>query len=334
MARSAGYNVIRSLLDKFPTAPALTIAKRAVAENPDCWSSVESCRRAVRVQLGVAGKRNRGNVADKTHFREPRKAGWSDVIPENLGHIGVWEAVRIDGPHKALVLSDVHIPFHDRDALELALQYGADRKATLILLNGDIVDHYALSRWETNPKLRDFPAEVRATIKFLSGLRKAFPKARIVYKHGNHEERYERYLRLKAPELLGVDAFEWSEIYSLADHDIELVSQKRPILLGDLNVIHGHEYVFQISNPVNPARGMYLRAKAHVLGGHFHQTSQHSEKSIEQKVFSAWSTSALCDLHPEYRPLNPWNHGFAFVEIDKDGAFRVENLRIVAGKVW
>jgi hypothetical protein len=204
----------------------------------------------------------------------------------------------------------------------------------LILLNGDIADHYSISRWQTDPRLRDFPGEINAVKFFLKGLREQFPKARIIYKHGNHEERYDKFLQLKAPELLEVEQFSWKSIFGLDDYGIELVTNKRPIKLGELNVIHGHEYVFQISNPVNPARGLYLRSKVHCLGGHFHQTSQHSEKNLEQSVVSTWSTGALCDLHPEYRPLNPWNHGFAFVETDHAGAFRVDNLRIVDGEVW
>jgi predicted phosphodiesterase len=276
----------------------------------------------------------RKQVKNKEYFREPRQAGWKDVIPEALVQLNDWKALQIGGPNKTLILADVHIPFHDPEALELALEYGAKQNPTIILLNGDIVDHYALSRWEKNPEFRKFPEEVSATIYFLSGLRKRFPKARIIFKHGNHEERFEMYMRMKAIDLLGIPAFDWKNVYDLDKNEIELVTQKRPIRLGKLNVIHGHEYIFSISNPVNPARGMYLKAKAHVLGGHFHQTSEHSENNLEQSVISAWSTGCLCDLHPEYRPLNMWNHGFSVVTTEEDGGFHVENLRIVRGKVW
>lgn len=332
--RGAGYEVIRKLVEQFPDAPARTLARKAFAETPECWKDLETCRLAVRVQLGVAGKHQRTNTADKSHYRPPRQAGWSDVIPEAIEQLNGWQPLDIPGPHRALILSDIHIPYHDADALEVALEWGIARKPTLILLNGDLVDHYALSRWETDPKQRDFPGEVAATKQFLAGLRRVFPKARIIIKHGNHEERFERYMRFQAPALLGVPAFEWSAIYDLEAQRIELVAQKRPIGLGDLSVIHGHEYVFQIANPVNPARGLFNRAKVHALCGHFHQSSNHTEKTMRQKVITTWSTGCLCDLHPEYRPLNNWGHGFAYAEIDKAGAFRVENLRIIDGKVY
>lgn len=326
-------DVMRGIVARFPDAPALTIAKLAVKENPGLWDSIEAARSMARGILGVHGAKHRKDT-DPKFFRKPRKPGdWSQWIPKAIKQIE-WEAVKIELPARVLILSDIHIPFHDEHALKVALSHGRDRKADLILLNGDIVDHYAISRWETNPKLRDFPGEVRAARQFLKGLRDSFKKARIVYKRGNHEERWEKYLRLKAPELLGLPDFDWDSVMGLEQLDIQLVAEKKPIQLGKLNVIHGHEYVFQISNPVNPARGMFLRAKTHVLGGHFHQTSQHSERSLEQTVISAWSTGCLCDLHPEFRPLNNWNHGFAFVEVDRTGGFHVDNLRVIDGRAW
>ena len=326
--------VVFDLVKQYPKHGALTLAKKAYREFPELWLNLEACRTMFRKAFGVHGTTDRKEFADKSAFREPRKAGWVEPIPPALMPMGDWKPLEIAGPAKALILSDVHVPFHDVQALEVALRYGLDRKADLVLLNGDITDHYSLSRWEIDPKLRDFPAEVRACKLLLDGIRKGFPDARIIFKQGNHEERFERYLRLKAPDLLGLDEFEWGNVFGLEANRIELVKDKRPIRLGQLNVIHGHEYVFSISNPVNPARGMYLRAKNHVLGGHFHQSSNHSEKTLEGKVVSAWSAGCLCGLHPAYRPLNPWNHGFAFVEVEGNGAFHVDNLKIIEGKVY
>ena len=333
-AQSPASKYLTELVAKFPDAPALTLAKTAYRECPEYWNTLEVCRSAVRRLLGVAGKEKREGMKDKRFIREPRKAGWTDVIPEALIQLPDWKAFEIPGPHRALILSDVHIPFHHIGALEQALQYGLDNKTTLILLNGDIVDHYSLSKWVTDPKLRDFPGEVRSARHFLKGLRKRFPKTRIVYRHGNHEDRLETFLRFKAPELLGLPNIEWSEIFGLDEWNIELIKQKRPIRLGELNVLHGHEHRYAISNPVNPARGLFLRAKDHALCGHFHQASQHSDTTVRGKVISTWSTGCLCDLNPEYSPINNWCLGFAFVSIDSDGGFHVDNKRIIGGQVY
>jgi len=330
---TSAHHYLRDLINKFPDAPALTLAKKAYREHPNLWSGVESCRSAVRLILGAHGKKDRKNAIDKTLFRTLRPAGWTGVIPVSLSQ-NDWQAFEIKEAHKTLILSDVHIPFHDAAALETALEYGKKRKPSLIILNGDIFDHFAISRWIKDPRKRNFIDEVKDGKYFLKGLRQVFPKARILFKKGNHEERYELFMQLKAPELFGLPEFEWGNVFGLDDFGIELVDQKRPIRLGKLNVLHGHEYVFAISNPVNPARGLYLRAKRHALCGHFHQSAAHSEKDLEQNVISTWSTGALCDMHPEYRPLNPWSTGFAFVETDKTGAFHVDNLRVINGEVY
>ena len=328
-----GHYFLRELIKQVPDAPALTIAKKAYKQHPELWPSIEACRSMVRKIFGASGKGARSKTRDKSFFRKPRPAGWKGVIPESLAQSN-WSAFEIKEAHRTLLLADIHIPFHDQPALETALNYGLKRNPSLLILNGDIFDHFAISRWVKDPRKRNFIEEVKDGKQFLKGLRSRFPRARIIFKKGNHEERYELFLQLKAPELFGLPEFEWGNVFGLDDLGIELVDQKRPIRLGKLNVLHGHEYVFQISNPVNPARGLFLRAKTHCIAGHFHQVSQHSERDLNQHIISTWSTGCLCDLHPDYRPLNPWSSGFAFVETDSRGSFHVNNLRIIDGEVY
>jgi predicted phosphodiesterase len=254
-------------------------------------------------------------------------------FPSGKRHFENWGPIQFTGPFRALILQDLHIPYHDKRAIMAAIDYGKQRDANLILLNGDIIDFFTLSFWEKDPRKRDLAGEIKTLRTFLESLRAAFPKADLVYKLGNHEERWERYFFVKAPELLGVPEFEIDKILGLRDG--ELIGDKEPIQLGDLNVIHGHEYRFAISNPVNPARGLFLRAKAMALCGHFHQSSQHTEKTVEEKNMATWSAGCLCDLHPDYRPMNNWNHGFAFVTVHTSGNFEVENKYINhSGKIY
>ncbi len=321
------------LLQRFPNAATKTLALKAIKENPSVYKSAESARSILRQVRGARGPQSR-SVASKLH-RKPQVSGDAfPTIPKGWSHFDNWGTFQIPGPARVLVISDCHIPYHDQTALRVALGYGRDRQADVILLNGDIADFFSVSAWEKDPRKRRFADELKIVCEFLKTLREEFPKARIIYKLGNHEERYERYMMLKAPELLNVAEFSIEKILGLADLGIELVRDMRPIRLGPLNVIHGHEYKFNISNPVNPARGFFLRAKVHCMGSHLHQTSQHSEKNLEEKVISAWSIGCLCGLHPDYRPLNNWNHGFSFVELDAASAFHVENLKIIRGEVY
>lgn len=254
-------------------------------------------------------------------------------LPLNKVELPGWDLVRI-GQCRALILQDIHIPYHNPEAVNAAIGYGKDQDADLILLNGDIADFYAISQWEKDPRERNFGAELEATREFLAALRAEFPLARIIFKKGNHEERLDGYLIRKAPELFGITQFSMRNMLGLDALGIEVVEDKRPIAIGDLNVLHGHEYTFSIQNPVNPARGLFLRAGCYGMCGHFHQSSYHTEKNVQQQVVACWSNGCLCDLHPRYRPINKWMHGFAFVEVDGSGKFYVHHKVIRNGTIY
>lgn len=318
------------LARKFPNASTHALARMAYKECPAMFSTQKTAiRAAFDARNGRKGKRPKAYLP-KTKF----KAGdaFRD-FPAGKRHFDNWGPIQFAGPFRALILQDIHIPYHNKRALMTAIEFGRQRDANLILLNGDIVDFFAVSFWEKDPRKRDLAGEIKTVRDFIESLRREFPKADIVYKLGNHEERWERYFFVKAPELLGVPEFELKKILGL--RDAELVQDKEPIQLGDLNVIHGHEYRFAISNPVNPARGLFLRAKAMALCGHFHQSSQHTEKTVDERNLATWSAGCLCDLHPDYRQMNNWNHGFAFVTVHTSGKFEVENKYISAsGKIY
>lgn len=234
---------------------------------------------------------------------------------------------------KLLVISDLHIPYHNKKALNAAILYGLREKVDGILINGDLTDFYQGSRFEKDPRKRGLKAEIEETRLFLKTLRKNFG-GYIVFKPGNHDERWEKYLMIKAPELLDMAEFRLETILHLKECDIEITREKQKIQHGKLNFLHGHEFPSGMAAPVNPARGFFLKAKVSIVGGHHHQTSEHTEPDLNDKIVTAWSTGCLCELHPKYMPYNKWNHGFGINElIDEEGNFRFRNYRISNGEV-
>ena len=232
-----------------------------------------------------------------------------------------------------LDLSDVHLPYHDVLVVNLAIKEAISRKVEGVLLNGDIMDCHELSRFDKSPDDPRYMDEVKMGRDFLSYLRYKLPKARIVWKDGNHEERLQHYLMSRAPALFGLDVLTMPVLLKFADYGVEYVTDKRVIKMGPLNVVHGHEYRPGIQAPVNPARGLFLRAKSVAICGHFHQTSEHHEPTITGKPLGAWSTGCACQLNPLYMPLNKWNHGFAMIHVQDREMFSVQNFRILEGKV-
>ena len=286
---------VEELIRKFPNASSKAIGEMAYKQNPLLFKNSEQARSEVRRLRGRQGNRNRrwAKMAPSPFTTKPIL---DDDFPEGKEQSPGWGPVQFNGPLNALILSDIHIPYHYNPAVTAAIEYGRKHQADFILLNGDIIDFYAASRWQTDPKQRDLKGELETTRAFLKLLRKKFPKAKIVFKEGNHEERWSRWLIDKAEIAYGVPDFELVQLLRLNDLDIQHVKDKRPIRLGDLNVIHGHEYRFNISNPVNPARGVFLKCRAPVLGGHMHQKSEHSGGTVDGRIIAAWSTGCMSDL--------------------------------------
>lgn len=326
---SARRDLFRSLTSMFPNISTNALGRMAYKDAPALFKSQRAAINAAFRARNGSKTEKRKSYLGKTKF----KPGYAfKNFPVGRREYPDWGPISFSGPFRALILGDIHIPFHDKHALVSAIDFGKARDANLILLNGDIIDFFSISFWEKDPRQRDLAGEIKTLRQFIAALREAFPKADIVYKLGNHEERWERYFFVKAPELLGVPEFEIQQILGLGEN--ELISDRQPIQLGDLN-LHGHEYRFAISNPVNAARGLFLRSKAMAMCGHFHQTSHHTEKTVDERNLATWSVGCLCDLHPAYKPLNNWNLGFAFVTVHTSGKFEVENKYISRnGKIY
>lgn len=323
-----GKALAERLCRKFPEAPSLTLARRLYSENQEKFLNLDAARSAIRHVRGAKGK-------DKAH---------TATVPRPLGKpynpLGLpksdeqdWTPFIIEDPRTMGVIGDIHLPYHNLAALTAALQTLKKRKITTLLINGDLVDYHSLSRFVRDPKARSIGEERDATLQFFKVVRRMFPNVRIIWKLGNHEERQDIYLTLKAPELLDLPEFRYENFFKLADYGVELVKDKRIIHAGKLPVIHGHEYPTPVLGPVNAARGLFLRAKSSALVNHHHQVSEHSECDIKGNLITCWSLGCLCELHPAYARLNKWSHGFAIVSVDGAGNFEVENKRIIGGRV-
>jgi predicted phosphodiesterase len=312
---------------RFPNTPNKTLARAMFAREKKLFPSLSAAYACVRYVRGTIGKRSARNATD------PKPLRFIESIPESKCEVR--EDFLVDTKERILVLSDIHFPHHSKPSLEAAIAYGKKLNPTVVYLNGDTVENYALSRWEPDPRKRDLPEEIKLARQGLRYIRERFPKARLIFKHGNHEARSEDYLKRKAPELLGVEDFKLSSLLRFDELRITEVALLQVAKFGKLNVIHGHELPKGISNPVNAARGMFLRLAETSMCGHFHQTSQHTEaRGIKKEVVSCWTTGCLCGLQPDYAIINKWNHGFAVVETDKSGEFEVRNLKIIGGKVF
>lgn len=323
--------IVTAVLRRYPDTPTMTLARKISKENPAVFNTLDTARAAVRYYRGKCGRRNRRRLTDKTYVRESFSQDVFEKLPEPLTEYKDFKPYELS-PGKWLVLADLHVPYYRKEELILTLQWARKQKVDGIILLGDIADFYSVSWWVRDPRRRNFSRDRDALLAVLGVIRSIFPKQPIIYKVGNHEERLERYLRVKAPELIGTELFNFERIIEAQRFGIKTIADRRALKLDRLYLIHGHEFGQGSYNPVNPARTLYLRGKEIALCAHYHQTSQETDRSLADIFTSCWSVGCLCDLHPEYRPFNNWNYGFAV--IDATGDFVVDNKKIINGQIY
>jgi predicted phosphodiesterase len=312
----------REACERFPSISTRALADYLVKKYPKTFN-FEQARSLVR--------RHRGKL-DSGYKRLKIKNPIPMTIPKS--HAKPYEPFNVTGMHRTLVLSDVHLPYHDETALTAAMDYAKKYKPTVILINGDLLDCHTVSDFEKDAELRSLGEELETGREFLTSLRAAYKKARIIFRTGNHEDRLKRYIAKKAPELLGVNEIRLENLLRLDSMGIEFVTDKRVINVGKLPVLHGHEFYQGMNSPVNAARGLFMKGKASAVQGHLHQTSEHTETNLSGHTITTWSVGCLSGLNPSYSPLASlkWNHGMMTIETDRRGMFEVSNLRLINGR--
>lgn len=230
------------------------------------------------------------------------------------------------------VISDVHVPSHDKTALEATLRYLKSEGIDTLLINGDYMDFYQISDHDKDKtRAITFGDELETGRLILGQIRDYFGKGvAIVYQEGNHEERYKRFL----PQAMASDKVRGSSVpeqLDLLKYGITWVGNRRGCKAGKLMIYHGHE---MRASGVNAAHNLITRLMDNVVIGHLHRPQSVQRPRMSGEAIGAWVSGCLCDLKPFYMPLNAWQHGFNIVTIDNTGMFRVQSKLVLNGEVF
>jgi len=300
-------NIIYEYLKDYPNTANNTLAKKIYSDNPAQFKSVESIRRLIRYYRGSDGDTNRNFAKEHIDYfaklkEELPKGETEKVEPYYLPK----------DRHKVLIISDIHLPYHDDKALFAALEYGLKEEVDTIYINGDLLDFALISKHENTTTKHSVKYELDCAKVFLKGLREMFPKALIIYKYGNHDLRFDKWIRLKAPELLDIEHINLAEILGLNELSIIQLDNLQWAYMWDIAILHGHELPMK-SGGINPARAARLKINRPLIIGHFHRQSKDAGMILGKPYYYAYSTGCLCDLSPAYMPINDWLHGFILI---------------------
>lgn len=226
---------------------------------------------------------------------------------------------------KILIASDFHIPFQDNRAVNAFLSYAIDTQPEVIVLNGDLLDFYRLSKFVKSDG-RNPREEITEAKIILENLREGCPYSDIYYPIGNHETRLETYILNKAPD-----------IASLVENFHETLDCKKFKVQPCHKVVFNGEIVCKHGNFVSQKAGQTAIKEmdnnySSGASGHTHRLAKIIRR-INGKKYYWLETGCLCTLDPHYMLQPDWVHGLGLFEIDDYKIKRAEVLEIEDGRI-
>ena len=293
--------------------------------HPDLFKDEENARNVLRYIEGKAGSYNRKHVKSDCVMQETRP-----VNPYSLPKVDERnrEPFQIpSGVRRMLVLSDLHIPYYHIPSVEKAIDYGKERNIDCILLLGDVLDNHNLSSYEKDPTRRSQEEELSICKAFLVRLKEIFDVP-IYWAKGNHDIRWESYIRKNAKDLATLKNFQLESVLALHEQNIITIDDKTIIKAGKLTLHHGH-YLFGKYGSENPCKAILDKTGTDFMIGHLHRHLEFEKVTVSGRK-RAYVLGCLSEvgLNVDYNPIvNQYRRGFAIVHLETDGNFEVEMVR-------
>lgn len=236
------------------------------------------------------------------------------------------ETLKLDNG-KIMVASDIHFPYEDKSAVAAFLKEIGLRKPEVIVLNGDLLDFYKLSKFSKDPAGKNPEEEIEMCKTFLKRLRReAGKECKIYYTIGNHSARLRKYILDNAPMVTG-----------LMENVFSLLKLEEPNVVGCASLLVNDTFIFKHGSRLGSKSGLSAikELEAHYLSGasgHTHRLSRYSVRKVGRR-FIWLETGCLCDLNPEYMIDPDWEQGIGIVSFEKGKLKNAQVYPIVDGKI-
>lgn len=251
------------------------------------------------------------------------------VIPEPL--VPVLTVSKSKIKETALIISDVHVPFECKKSLEVFKAYAKDNMPETLVLLGDILDLFSVSKYDKCMRGKDgLPEELEAGRAFFREMREIFPDARIIFTMGNHEDRYQAFLVNKAPELIGIDEFRMERLLALESLDIEFYDSNTPVKLGELVLTHGSLARKGAGSSVRGLREKY--GNVPIIQGHVHKSSVAYVRTMDDHHLMI-ENPCMAKLDVDYGKHLDFINGFTELYIHEDGKMAASSHVIRNGRL-
>ena len=227
--------------------------------------------------------------------------------------------------------SDFHFPYHDPSAIASFLNMVAQLQPHRVVLNGDIADFFALSRFNVSgDRIENLQEEIDQANAFRSDVRSAAPNAVIDETLGNHDDRIITYVHKNGPALKSLRALKPKELFL---HD-ELGITHHP----GAGFLLRKSFLCKHGTAVRSEAGASAKAELNLAGvsgisGHTHRLARYRKAGYVQREWL--EQGALCRMDPDYVTGAPnWTQGCAIGEFSTKGdSFVLHEVPFVDGRL-
>lgn len=218
---------------------------------------------------------------------------------------------------RALFVSDIHLPLHDKRDLTLWLSVLKRWKPDKVFLLGDIDDASETSRWVSDTvNEKPMKESLKAVNDFLDDVRKIAPNSEIVFADGNHGwTRHKIYLEKNAKAL--VDLVTPNVLYNIEKNGIEWKTyQDPPFQLFDGIEFYGHHGIAISKNAAESVKKDIEDFDVSLIRGHSHRQGVYKKTTMRSEL-EGYEIGHLCDTKSmTYTQHHNWQSGFATGIVD------------------
>lgn len=225
-----------------------------------------------------------------------------------------------------VITSDWHIPFEDKEALNLFIKFLKDYQPDELILNGNINDCTSFS---THPKIREVATILRSArqerdmwLPVAELLRNTLPSTKITYVGSQcHEGWIDKWTSL-SPILADDDNYTIPKWFKLEEFGIGFVNEVYDIN-DDGNFLVTHGTVARSKGGAS-AHAELDMSGTNIAIGHTHRLAQ-VYKSNAVGTYVGFETGCFCQRKPWYvikgrRRMMDWQQGFVLLNF-KDNSF-------------
>jgi hypothetical protein len=235
--------------------------------------------------------------------------------------------------HTAVVISDIHRPWHNKYVYEAALEITAQLKPSIFVVNGDALDFYEISRFNSDSVLSLEGHRIVETWDSGRLMRKEIEQAAGSqckdkrFHYGNHEGRIDDWLARGGNAIFKDDpAFSIDKRLGLSENNWTVIDNEAGgSYLGHLWVWHGN-----ITRKDHNAKHHLVDINHSVLVGHthrydvFYRPQLHGQQVGITAGYLADKEQKALQYGMSQKDIERWLHGFVVVNVYEDGSFTHE----------